>query len=62
MAKTNMIQEVEEGSVTLAKGFTAGGLHCGLKKKRKDLAWVFSEQPAHAAAVYTRNLDHAAPL
>lgn len=62
MAKTNMIQEVEEGSVTLAKGFTAGGLHCGLKKKRKDLAWVFSEQPAHAAAVYTRNLYQAAPL
>lgn len=62
MAETKLIQEVEHGSVTLAKGFSAGGLHCGLKKKRKDLGWIFSEKPAVAAAVYTRNLYQAAPL
>jgi glutamate N-acetyltransferase/amino-acid N-acetyltransferase len=62
MSKTNLIQAVEHGSVTLAKGFSAGGLHCGLKKKRKDLGWIFSETPAVAAAVYTRNLYQAAPL
>ncbi|GGK31790.1 arginine biosynthesis bifunctional protein ArgJ [Caldalkalibacillus thermarum] len=62
MNKIGIIQQVEHGSVTLAKGFQAGGLHCGLKRKRKDLGWIYSEQPAAAAAVYTTNAYQAAPL
>lgn len=62
MSKIGLIQEIKEGSVTLPKGFHAGGLHCGLKRKRRDLGWLYSEVPAVAAAVYTSNAYQAAPL
>ena len=53
-----------EGGVCAAKGFTAGGVHCGIRKNRtkKDLSLIFSEVPASAAAVYTTNLVKGAPL
>ena len=52
------------GGVCAAKGFTAGGVHCGIRKNRtkKDLALIVSEVPASAAAVYTTNLVKGAPL
>ena len=52
------------GGVCAAKGFTASGIHCGVRKNRtkKDLALIFSEVPASAAAVYTTNLVKGAPL
>lgn len=54
---------VEGGSITTPKGFTSGGLHCGLKKtERNDLAAILCEVPATAAAVYTTNAFQAAPL
>ena len=53
---------LEEGSVTLPKGFTAGGMHCGIKKKRLDLGYIVSEVPATVAGVYTTNIFQAAPL
>lgn len=54
---------VADGSVTTPQGFTAGGLHCGLKKTtRHDLGAIVCEVPATAAAVYTLNLVQAAPL
>jgi glutamate N-acetyltransferase / amino-acid N-acetyltransferase len=53
---------IEEESVTLPKGFKAGGLHCGLKRKRLDLGYITSEVPATAAGVYTTNIFQAAPL
>ncbi|MDD4124733.1 MAG: bifunctional ornithine acetyltransferase/N-acetylglutamate synthase [Eubacteriales bacterium] len=53
-----------EGGVCAAKGFTASGVHCGIRKNRskKDLALIFSEKRAAAAAVYTTNLVKGAPL
>lgn len=56
------LQEVIEGGISTAKGFHAGGVHCGIKRKRHDLGWLYSEVPAHTAAVYTTNLFQAAPL
>ncbi|WP_042170000.1 bifunctional ornithine acetyltransferase/N-acetylglutamate synthase [Paenibacillus gorillae] len=54
---------VAEGSITTPKGFTAGGLHCGLKKStRHDLGAIVCEVPAAAAGVYTTNVFQAAPL
>lgn len=53
---------LEEGSVTLPKGFTAGGMHCGIKRKRLDLGYIVSEVPAAVAGVYTTNIFQAAPL
>ena len=56
--------KVVAGGVTAAKGFTAGGVHCGIRKSRskRDLGLIYSEVPAAAAAVYTTNLVKGAPL
>lgn len=53
-----------DGGVCAAKGFTANGVHCGIRKNRtkRDLALIFSEKRAAAAAVYTTNLVKGAPL
>ena len=52
------------GGVCAAKGYTANGVHCGIRKNRskRDLALVLSKVPASAAAVYTTNLVKGAPL
>ncbi len=52
------------GGVCAAKGFTAGGIHCGIRKNKtkRDLALIVSEVRANAAAVYTTNLVKGAPL
>ena len=56
--------KVVEGGVCAAKGFTANGVHCGIRKNhtKKDLALILSAVPASAAAVYTTNLVKGAPL
>ncbi len=58
-----MIKKIE-GGVCAAKGFTANGVHCGIRKNKskRDLALVYSEVEASAAAVYTQNLVKGAPL
>ena len=58
-----MINQIN-GGVCAAKGFTANGVLCGIKKnaKKRDLAAIVSEVPGSAAAVYTKNLVKGAPL
>ena len=58
-----MIQTVS-GGVCAAKGFTASGVHCGIRKNKdkRDLSLIMSQVPASAAAVYTTNLVKGAPL
>ncbi len=53
-----------EGGVCAAKGFTANGIHCGIRKNhsKKDLSLILSAVKASAAAVYTTNLVKGAPL
>ena len=53
-----------EGGVCAARGFTANGIHCGIRKNRskRDLSLIYSEKKASAAAVYTTNLVKGAPL
>lgn len=52
-----------EGGVCAAQGYIAGGLACGIKKAdRLDLAMVYSEVPAAAAAIFTTNKVKAAPV
>ncbi|MFH1411760.1 MAG: bifunctional glutamate N-acetyltransferase/amino-acid acetyltransferase ArgJ [Candidatus Omnitrophota bacterium] len=46
----------------LPEGFLANGIHCGSKKKRKDLALIFSERPCAITAIFTRNIVKAAPV
>lgn len=56
--------KIIQGGVCAAKGFTANGVHCGIRKNRtkRDLALIYSQVPASAAAVYTTNLVKGAPL
>ncbi len=56
--------KIIEGGICAAKGFTAAGIHCGIRKNKtkKDLALIFSEKKANTAAVYTTNLVKGAPI
>lgn len=56
--------EIIKGGVCAAEGFTAAGIHCGIRKNRskRDLSLILSEKRAAAAAVYTTNLVKGAPL
>src|SRR5512142_1899400 len=44
------------------RGFRFGGVHCGLKPQRRDLALIVSDHPASAAGVFTQNKAPAAPI
>ncbi len=47
----------------ICKGFKAAGVASGLKKNDgKDLGLIYSEVPATAAGVFTKNLVQAAPV
>ncbi len=50
------------GGITAPRGFLAAGIHCGVKKARKDLALLVSAVPATTAATFTTNRVVAAPL
>ena len=56
--------KIISGGVCAAKGFTASGVHCGIRKNKtkRDLALIYSEKKATAAAVYTTNKVKGAPL
>lgn len=56
--------KIISGGICAAKGFVAGGVHCGIRKNKtkRDLSLIYSEQKANAAAVYTTNLVKGAPL
>jgi len=51
-----------DGGVTAPKGYKASGIYAGIKKKRKDMALVYSEVPAAGAGVFTTNVVKAAPV
>lgn len=48
------------GGVTAPAGFVAGGLYCGIRKVKKDIAIIRSDRPASAAGVFTKNRTVAA--
>ena len=54
--------KVVSGGVTKARGFKANGIWCGIKRKKPDLALIYSTCPAAAAGVFTKNSVVAAPL
>ncbi len=54
--------EIMKGGVTAAKGYKASGIYAGIKKKRKDMALVYSTVPAVGAGVFTTNIVKAAPV
>lgn len=54
--------KIIKGGVTAPKGFLASGIHCGLKKEKKDLALIYSDSICDAAAAYTQNLVKGQPI
>ncbi|MEO5969333.1 MAG: bifunctional ornithine acetyltransferase/N-acetylglutamate synthase, partial [Bdellovibrionia bacterium] len=46
----------------LPKGFTAGGINCGVRKYRPDLGLLLSEKDAVVAGVFTQNKCRAASV
>jgi glutamate N-acetyltransferase/amino-acid N-acetyltransferase len=46
----------------LPKGFLASGVHCGIKRFKKDLALIYSRTGCKAVALFTKNKVKAAPL
>lgn len=51
------------GGITAPRGVLAAGVACGIKKTgNKDLALIYSLQPASAAATFTTNRVKAAPV
>ena len=57
-----MFTFIDNGSVTSVNGIKAAGIFCGIKKKRKDIALIYSEMPCSAAGTFTLNKVKAAPL
>ena len=53
-----------EGGICAPQGFSANGIHCGIRKNRtkRDIALIVSDVHAAAAATYTTNLVKGAPL
>ncbi len=53
-----------DGGVCAPEGFTANGVHCGIRKnkEKKDLALIVCEKECDTAAVYTQNLVYGAPI
>lgn len=53
-----------ENQFQLPKGFTAGGVYCGVKSDatKLDLSLFVSDRPAVGVGVYTQNLVKAAPV
>ena len=57
-----MFQFIENGTVTSVEGFQASGIHCGIKKRKKDLALIYSDAPCSAAGTFTLNKVKAASI
>lgn len=52
-----------DGGVNAPKGYEASGIEAGIKyENRKDMALVFSTEPANAAGTFTTNVVKAAPV
>lgn len=58
MESTEIMQE----GIVLPLGFKVWGIHCGIKKSKKDLGLIYSEKKANASAVFTTNKVKAAPV
>lgn len=56
------MKQLSSKNIVSPKGFTAAGVHCGIKQEKKDLGILVSEVPASVAGVFTTNAVQAAPL
>ena len=56
-----MVNEIP-GGITGPQGYYASGIHCGIKKFKKDLALIYSGVTAVGAGIFTTNKVPAAPV
>ncbi|MFA5447046.1 MAG: bifunctional glutamate N-acetyltransferase/amino-acid acetyltransferase ArgJ [Sphaerochaeta sp.] len=54
--------KIIDGGITASKNFYAAGIFAGIKKRKKDLAIVYSDLPCSFAGTFTTNLVKAAPV
>ena len=61
---TSISSGVNPSGVTAVPGFTAAGVHCGIRKNKTklDLALIMADRECVAAATYTTNKVKAAPI
>ncbi len=55
-------RKMERSAITAVRGIKAAAVHCGLKKRKLDLALIYSSSECAAAGVFTRNRVQAAPV
>jgi len=51
-----------KGGITAPLGYKQAALHCGIKKRKPDLALIISGSPAVSAGLFTTNSFKAAPV
>ncbi len=56
--------QYQTGGITFPKGFSASGIHCGLRKntERLDIALIVADVDCAVAGVFTQNKVFAAPV
>ncbi len=54
--------KIIDGGVNAAKGYQAYGAFAGIKKAKKDMAFLVSEVPAKYSGTFTTNVVKAAPV
>ncbi|PNR92773.1 ornithine acetyltransferase [Petrotoga sp. 9PWA.NaAc.5.4] len=57
-----MFELISQKTINLPIGYKMAGIHCGIKKSKKDLGVIYSVEKANAAAVFTTNKVKAAPV
>jgi glutamate N-acetyltransferase/amino-acid N-acetyltransferase len=62
MPKPEYLHDANVFGIGAAKGFLSAGVHAGVKRKKKDVALIYSALPAVAAGVFTTNVLRAAPV
>ncbi|MTI65034.1 MAG: bifunctional ornithine acetyltransferase/N-acetylglutamate synthase [Firmicutes bacterium] len=53
---------IKDKPISVVPGFKTMGIHCGVKKRKKDLCLIYSQSPAVSAATFTKNKSMAAPV
>ena len=51
-----------ERNIKIPQGFRFAGMHCGIKKSKKDIALFYCTGKCNAAGTFTRNAFKAAPV
>lgn len=60
--KKVQLRLLHDADIFDVRGFRAGAVHAGLKKRRRDVTLIASDRPATCAGVFTQNAVVAAPI